>query len=66
MHMLNSWVGYSVIIFSLIFYILIFFEEKIHLNKFKIIWIANLLMWAFIGIYEMTHGGGQIETHKVF
>ncbi len=66
MHMLNSWVGYSVVTFALISYILIFFEEKIHLKKFKIIGIVSLLMWAFIGIYEIMHGGGQIEKHKSF
>ncbi len=66
MHMLNSWAGYSVVTFALISYILIFFEEKIHLKKFKIIGIVSLLMWVFIGIYEITHGGGQIEKHKSF
>ncbi|MCP4254347.1 MAG: sodium:proton antiporter [Candidatus Scalindua sp.] len=66
MHMLNSWVGYSVLIFSLISYILVFFEEKIHLKRTKIIWIANILMWVLIGIYEMKHGGKHLEAHKSF
>ena len=59
MHMLNTWVGYLSLFLFAIAYILIIFEEKIHLKKSKPIVLVGCLMWLLIGIYEMKHGVGH-------
>jgi len=53
--MLNSWVGYTVLILFVIAYALIVFEEKIHLKKSKPIVLTGCIMWLLIGIYEIKH-----------
>jgi Na+/H+ antiporter NhaD/arsenite permease-like protein len=58
MNMLNSWIGYSVLILFVIAYVLIVFEEKIHLTKSKPIVLIGCIMWMLIGIYEIKHKGG--------
>ncbi len=57
MSMLNTWVGYLSLLLFAIAYILIIFEEKIHLKKSKPIVLVGCLMWLIIGIYERMHGG---------
>lgn len=58
MNMLNSWIGYSVLILFVIAYTLIVFEEKIHLKKSKPVILIGCIMWMLIGIYEIKHEGG--------
>lgn len=58
MNMLNSWIGYSVLILFVIAYALIVIEEKIHLKKSKPIVLIGCIMWMLIGIYEIKHEGG--------
>ena len=64
MNMLNTWVGYTSLIIFAIAYILIIFEEKIHLKKSKPIVLVGCLMWMLIGIYEMKHAGGHGGAHE--
>jgi hypothetical protein len=59
MYMLNTWVGYVSLFLFTIAYILIIFEEKIHLKKSKPIVLVGCLMWLLIGIYEKKHGVGH-------
>ncbi len=64
MNMLNTWVGYISLIMFTIAYVLIIFEEKIHLKKSKPIVLVGCLMWMLIGVYEMKHGGGHGGAHE--
>ncbi|MBS1257036.1 MAG: Na(+)/H(+) antiporter NhaD [Candidatus Scalindua arabica] len=53
--MLNSWVGYLTLLLFIIAYLLVVFEEKIHLKKSKPVVLVGCIMWLFIGIYEIKH-----------
>ena len=55
----NSWVGYLALIGFFLAYLLVVFEEKIHLKKSKPVVFIGCLMWFFIGIYEAGHGGSD-------
>ncbi len=55
MNMLNTWVGYSAVLLFILAYILVIFEEKIHLKKSKPVVLVGCFMWALIGIYEIKH-----------
>ena len=68
MHMLNSWLGYTLLIIFAMAYILIIFEEKIHLKKSKPIVLVGCLMWMCIGIYEKIHhtqGAHEFVEHLI-
>ena len=58
---MNSWVGYASLLLFLIAYILIIFEEKIHLKKSKPIVLVGCFMWLLIGIYEIKHETGAYD-----
>jgi Na+/H+ antiporter NhaD/arsenite permease-like protein len=55
----NSWAGYLALGGFFLAYLLVIFEEKIHLKKSKPVVLIGCLMWLFIGIYEAGHGGGE-------
>ncbi len=61
-NLVNSWVGYFSLFLFFIGYVLIIFEDKLHLRKSKPIVLVSCLMWLCIGVYEMMHGGGHAET----
>ncbi|MGR3304288.1 MAG: sodium:proton antiporter NhaD [Candidatus Scalindua sp.] len=63
--MLNSWLGYSVLILFVIAYALIVFEERLHLKKSKPIVLVGCLMWLLIGIYEIKHEVVHTRTYVV-
>ena len=64
MNMLNSWIGYSVLILFVIAYALIVFEEKIHLKKSKPIVLIGCIMWLLIGIYEIKHEAKHVAIYS--
>jgi NhaD family Na+/H+ antiporter len=59
--LINHWVGYSAIAIFVIAYILVIFEEQIHLRKSKPVLFAAGLIWTIIGIYYSSTG----DTHSV-
>jgi len=64
MHSLtNSWAGYAGIIGFLLAYMLVIFEEKIHLKKSKPVLLMGCLMWFFIGLYESMNGGSHAHEY---
>ena len=63
--MLNSWIGYSVLILFVMAYALIVFEEKIHLKKSKPIVLIGCIMWLLIGIYEIKHEAMHASTYSL-
>jgi Na+/H+ antiporter NhaD/arsenite permease-like protein len=63
--MLNSWIGYSVLILFVIAYALIVFEEKIHLKKSKPIVLVGCIMWLLIGIYEIKHEAHHASIYSL-
>ncbi len=64
MNMLNSWIGYSVLILFVVAYALIVFEEKIHLKKSKPIVLIGCIMWLLIGIYEIKHEAHHASVYS--
>lgn len=60
---MDSWVGYTAIGAFIIAYALVIFEEKLHLRKSKPVILIGCLMWALIGFYEASAGGGHAEEH---
>ena len=61
-NLVNSWVGYISLILFFGGYLLIIFEDKLHLKKSKPIVLVSCLMWLCIGVHEMTHGAGHTKT----
>jgi Na+/H+ antiporter NhaD/arsenite permease-like protein len=57
--MITAWVGYVAIAVFVISYILVIFEEKIHLRKSKPVLLAGTLIWMFIGIYMALNPGAS-------
>tara|TARA_B100000686_G_C16804464_1_gene988921 strand:+ start:902 stop:2227 length:1326 start_codon:yes stop_codon:yes gene_type:complete len=57
--MVESWVGYICIVIFVVAYSLVILEEKIHMRKSKPVILGGCVMWLFIGIYEVSHGGGH-------
>ncbi|ODS30787.1 MAG: Na(+)/H(+) antiporter NhaD [Candidatus Scalindua rubra] len=55
MNLINTWVGYLTLLLFIIAYMLVVFEEKIHLRKSKPVVLIGCLMWLFIGVYEIKH-----------
>lgn len=55
----NTWVGYVSLFMFIFAYALVIFEDIIHLKKAKPIILFSCFMWFFIGIYEVTNGGGH-------
>jgi len=59
MHSLaGSWVGYVSLAAFVVAYLLVIFEEKLHLRKSKPVILIGCLLWALIAFYEAMHGGG--------
>ncbi|MFQ5965727.1 MAG: hypothetical protein ACE5KZ_15750 [Candidatus Scalinduaceae bacterium] len=58
-NLVNTWTGHISLFLFFVAYILIIFEEKIHLRKSKPIVLVSCLMWLLIGVYEAMHGGGH-------
>ena len=54
-----TWAGYAAIICFALAYLLVIFEEKIHMRKSKPVIFIGCFMWMLIGIYEAGHGGGH-------
>ncbi len=64
MHSLTvAWVGYASLICFCLAYILVIFEENIHMRKSKPVVLIGCFMWALIGIYEVQHGGGNARGY---
>ena len=59
----NTWAGYAALISFLLAYTLVVFEEKIHMRKSKPVVLIGCVMWAIIGIYEASHGGGHAHDY---
>lgn len=57
--LMNSWAGYAALAGFLIAYILVIFEERLHLRKSKPVVLVGCLMWMFIALYERQAGGGH-------
>ena len=55
--MITAWVGYAALSVFVVSYLLVIFEEKIHLRKSKPVLLAGTAIWMFIGIYEAFHTG---------
>jgi len=62
-HLANTWAGYAALISFLLAYTLVVFEEKIHMRKSKPVVVIGCVMWAIIGIYEASHGGGHAHDY---
>ncbi len=58
----GTWVGYVSLFMFLFAYILVIFEDIIHLKKAKPMILFSCLTWFFIGIYEAINGGGHSHT----
>ena len=64
MHSLTvAWVGYVSLTCFCLAYILVIFEEKIHMRKSKPVILIGCFMWGLIGIYEAQHGGGHAHDY---
>jgi len=64
MHSLTvTWVGYISLISFCLAYILVIFEEQIHMRKSKPVILIGCFMWGLIGIYEAMHGGGHAHDY---
>ena len=59
----NTWAGYAALISFLLAYTLVVFEEKIHMRKSKPVVLIGCVMWAIIGVYEASHGGGHAHDY---
>ncbi len=55
----NAWVGYVILFMFIFAYVLVIFEDIIHLKKAKPMILFSCFMWFFIGIYEVTNGEGH-------
>lgn len=55
--MMTAWVGFAALTIFVVSYLLVIFEEKIHLRKSKPVLLAGTLIWMAIGIYEASHNG---------
>jgi Na+/H+ antiporter NhaD/arsenite permease-like protein len=55
----GSWVGYVIIAAFVMAYLLVIFEEKLHLRKSKPVILIGCLLWALIAFYEAMHGSGH-------
>ncbi len=64
MSSVNTWVGYLTLLLFLIAYLLVVFEEKIHLKKSKPVVLIGCIMWLFIGIYEIKHEAEHIAIYS--
>jgi Na+/H+ antiporter NhaD/arsenite permease-like protein len=54
---MTSWAGYTSLALFVFAYILVIFEEKLHLRKSKPVILAGTLMWAVVAGYEAMSGG---------
>jgi len=57
--MTNTWAGYLSFAAFVLAYLMVIFEEKLHLRKSKPIVLVGCLMWGIIGLYEMSSGTGH-------
>ncbi len=58
----GSWAGIISLVMFIIAYTLVIFEDKLHLKKAKPMILFSCFIWFFIGIYEVTNGGGHSHT----
>ncbi len=68
MHPLNlthSGLGFLCIAIFVVAYILVIFEEKIHLRKSKPVLLAAGLIWILIGIYYRSAGNPDLVEHAI-
>ena len=61
--MTTAWVGYVALIGFVLAYLLVIFEEKIHMRKSKPVIFIGCFMWMIIGLYEAMHGGGHSHEY---
>ena len=65
--MQDSFAGYVSLAAFVAAYLLVIFEEKLHLRKSKPMVLVGCLMWAFIGAHEAFagkgHAGGELRQH---
>jgi Na+/H+ antiporter NhaD/arsenite permease-like protein len=59
--LMDSWAGYAGLAGFVLAYIMVIFEERLHLRKSKPVVLIGCLMWMFIAIYERQAGGGHAE-----
>ncbi len=57
--LMNSWAGYAALAGFIMAYVLVIFEERLHLRKSKPVVLIGCLMWMFIALYERQAGGGH-------
>jgi NhaD family Na+/H+ antiporter len=57
----DHWVGFSAIAIFVVAYILVIFEEQLHLRKSKPVLLAAGLIWLIIGIFYQSTG----DSHAV-
>ena len=62
MNLTGSWAGIISLVMFIIAYTLVIFEDKLHLKKAKPMILFSCFIWFFIGIYEVTNGGGHSHT----
>jgi Na+/H+ antiporter NhaD/arsenite permease-like protein len=61
--LMESWIGPTALICFILAYLLVIFEEKLHMRKSKPVIFIGCFMWLLIGVYEAYHGGGHAEEH---
>lgn len=61
------WIGYVSLAAFVLAYALVVLEDRLHLRKSKPVVLIGCLMWALIGIYEMSSGGhaGEHVKHMI-
>ena len=61
--LMGSWIGFAALIVFIMAYIIVIFEEKLHMRKSKPVLFIGCFMWMLIGSYEVSHGGGHAEEY---
>ena len=59
--LVNHWVGYAALAIFVLTYVLVIFEEQLHLRKSKPVLFAAGAIWALLGIYYSSIG----DTHTL-
>jgi Na+/H+ antiporter NhaD/arsenite permease-like protein len=62
--LMDSWAGYAALSGFVLAYVLVIFEERLHLRKSKPVVLIGCLMWMVIAIYERQAGGHAEEQLK--
>ncbi len=61
----HTWVGYLVLFIFAIAYLLVIFEEKIHLRKSKPVLLAASLIWIIIAYVYHQRGNAELVEHAI-